>query len=76
MNETNFHNTMDNLVLILIKERKKAKLSQSEFAKLINTSQTTVSRMESFDKMPSLSTIIKAAEVLGLKLTLIKKCDT
>lgn len=50
--------------------RKKAGLSQSELAEKSNTTQAIISRIENGNSNPSLSTIIKIAEILNCTISL------
>ena len=52
----------------LIRARTKARLSQSEVAKRIGTTQSAVARLEGGGVSPSLSTLRKYAEATGTRL--------
>ena len=53
----------------LIREaRRRAGLSQTELAALLNTSQSTIVRWERGERSPSFETVAGAAEVCGLRL--------
>lgn len=52
----------------LIRARTKARLSQSELARRIGTTQSAVARLEGGGVSPSLSTLRKYAEATGTKL--------
>lgn len=52
--------------------RKKAGLTQSQLAELINTKQPVIARLESGDdtKMPSLNTLYRVAEAVGAHINI------
>jgi DNA-binding transcriptional regulator YiaG len=52
----------------LVGARAKAKLSQSEVARRMGTSQSAVARMESGRKMPSTASLQKYARAVGREL--------
>lgn len=54
-----------NLAKLLIQEREKSGLSQSEIAKRMNTKQSVVARLESADGNPTIKTLSRYAEALG-----------
>lgn len=58
------------LVQMLIAARTRARLSQSELAKRMGTSQSTVARLESGGAKPSLLTLERFAEATGSRLRL------
>lgn len=60
------------LISQLIKARSENNLTQEEFAKMMGTQKSNISRLESGNYNPSLDFIIKAANMLGkqVKVTL------
>jgi len=54
------------LASILIEARVKAQVSQQELAKRMGTSQSTIARLESGAALPSLKTLYRLADALGL----------
>jgi transcriptional regulator with XRE-family HTH domain len=52
----------------LIRLRLAKGLTQEELAKLMNTKQESIARLESGKSLPSLSTVMKAAEALDADL--------
>lgn len=61
---------IDDIILELIKERKKRKLTQIELSKLSGIPQVTISRLESFNSIPTLQILIKLLNVLDFSLSL------
>jgi len=55
----------------LIEARTRAKLSQSELAKKMGTSQSTIARLESGAARPSLSTLERFAKATGMKMRVV-----
>ena len=56
------------IAIELTQAREKAKITQKELAKKMNTTQCVVSRMESGNNASTLQSIKKYAEALGKKL--------
>lgn len=61
---------IDDIILELIKERKKNKITQIQLSKSTGIPQATISRLESFNSIPTLQILIKIANALGLSLQL------
>ena len=61
---------IDDIILQLIKERKKKKLTQTQLSEKTGIPQTTISRLESFNSIPTLQILIKISNALGLSLYL------
>ena len=61
---------IDNLILQLLKHRKKSGLTQEEVAKKAGLSRSTISRIESFSLNPDLKTLISICNVYGISLSL------
>lgn len=57
------------LMLQLIEERLKRKLSQRALAKKVGTSQSVIARIEGMDANPSLLLLKRIAQALNTKLT-------
>lgn len=61
---------IDDIILELIKERKKNKITQVQLSKSTGIPQATISRLESFNSIPTLQILIKISNALGLSLSL------
>lgn len=61
---------IDDIILELIKERKKNKITQVQLSKSTGIPQATISRLESFNSIPTLQILIKISNALGLSLFL------
>lgn len=61
---------IDNIILQLLKYRKKSGLTQEEVAKRAGLSRSTISRIESFALTPDLKTLFLICNVYGLSLSL------
>lgn len=63
---------INNIAVMIVHARKQEKLTQSELAKRIGTSQSVISRIErgSGAFIPSLDTLLKIASAMNLKLRL------
>lgn len=57
--------------IMLYDARKKSGMTQKELAEKCGVKQENISRIENGDRMPSLNTIQKIANALGLQLALI-----
>lgn len=58
------------IAIELIQARMRAGLSQAELAALMNTSQSTIARLESGQTLPSTKTLLRFAEATGSKIQL------
>lgn len=56
------------LAAVLIDARTKAKLTQSELARRMGTTQSAIARMESGRAVPSGATLLKLAKAVGRRL--------
>lgn len=54
----------------IVEARSKAGLTQAELAERMQTSQSTIARLESGKAMPSAKTLSKLAKATGTKLTI------
>jgi ribosome-binding protein aMBF1 (putative translation factor) len=54
----------------LIEARLKAKMTQQEVAEKMKTTQSVIARLESGEKLPSLSTILRYVEAVNRKIIL------
>lgn len=61
---------IDDIILELIKERKKNRITQVELSKITGIPQTTISRLESFNCIPTLQVLLRISNALGLSLFL------
>lgn len=59
---------IDDLIFHLIKTRKKNKVTQIKLSQMSGVPQTTISRIESFSTVPTLSVLLKIANALELSL--------
>ena len=64
---------IDDLILFLIRERKKKKITQVELSKVSGIPQATISRLETFSSIPTLPILLKWSKSLGLSIQLHKK---
>ncbi len=60
------------IISAIIEQRKELGMSQRELASICGIPQSSVARIESFQTIPKLSTILKIMKPLGLKLTVTK----
>lgn len=67
-NTDDIQDQIDDLILVLIKQRKKSGITQTELSNLTGLPQATISRVESFYGVPTLQVILKIANALGMKL--------
>lgn len=65
-------NNSQDLINMLIEERKRLKLSQNKLSKKVNVSHTSIARIESGEMSPTLSLFILIANEVGYDLTLQK----
>lgn len=65
---------IDDIIIELIRIRKKTNLTQIELSKLSGIPQTTISRIEAFRTNPSLQVLLKLFNALGFTL-LVKRSD-
>lgn len=56
---------MTNIQQVIIKARKKTKLSRLKFAELLECSEAYISYLERGEKVPSIQFLEKVAEVIG-----------
>ncbi len=66
-------NIIDDIILEMIKQRKKKNLSQLELSKIIGVPQSSISRIESFRTVPTLQMLIKIGNALDLNLDFRQK---
>ncbi len=60
------------MVYQITQERKNQNLSQEELAKMAGLTKNTISRIETFTTIPSLSALLKIIESLKLNITISK----
>lgn len=65
--------SIDDLIYMLVKERKAQKITQVEISNRTGIPQSTISRIESFQTVPSLPVLIPIATVLGLRFVLTRE---
>lgn len=73
--ETPIQDQIDDLLFLLIRERKKKKITQAELSAKTQIPQPTISRLESFSTIPTLPIVLRLSNALGLTLTLINYGD-
>lgn len=73
MKTSNISDNEYKLITQLTQIRYNNKLTQKDLAKLCNTKQEVISRMESGTNSPSLKSICKIANTLGFDLVLLSK---
>ncbi len=59
---------VSSIISAVVKQRTALGISQRELAAMCGMPQSSVARMESFQTMPSLSTLLKILQPLGLEL--------
>lgn len=64
---------IDDLIVDLIKARKKNKITQVKLSQMTGIPQTTISRLESFNTIPTLQILIRIANALDFSLILSRK---
>lgn len=64
---------IDDLIVNLIKARKKNKITQVKLSQMTGIPQTTISRLESFNTIPTLQILIRIANALDFSLILSRK---
>lgn len=62
-----------NILFEIIRIRKEKKITQKDLAKMIDTKQQVISKMEKRENSPKLKTICKIANALGYDLKLVKR---
>lgn len=61
------------IVYIITQERKNQKLSQDELAAKAHLAKNTISRIETFVSVPTLSALLQISDALNLDITLSPK---
>lgn len=69
-NDDDVQNQIDDIIVSLIKERKKKKLTQAQLSEVTGIPQATISRLESFASTPTLQVLIRLSNALGLYLSI------
>lgn len=64
---------VEDLIRQLVDYRKEQNLSQEGFAKKVDYKQSAISRLEKCGNTPRLDTFIYLANMLGLKVVLVKE---
>lgn len=60
---------IDDIIFLLIRERKKQKITQTELSKMTGVPQATISRLETFATVPTLYIILKLSNALNMKIS-------
>lgn len=63
-------NDVSDIIIKLIKRRIDLKMSQRDLAKKTGIKQPMIARIENFDAIPRLDTLVKIARALNLKIEL------
>lgn len=66
-----FEEETDRLIMELIRNRKRCKMTQEELAKASGVSRITIARIESFSIQPELITILKLLRVFNKTIALV-----
>ena len=66
--------TIASIVGAVVRERKAKGITQRDLAELCGIPQSSVARIESFQSMPKLETLVRIMKPLGLKLT-VSRCS-
>ena len=72
-NDDVIQDQIDDIIVALIRERKRQKITQIKLSKMTGIPQATISRMESFASIPTLHIILKLSKALDLTLTMIRR---
>lgn len=73
-NEKNCLDTFNNLISKMVTRRKELGMSQKKLAELTKLSYQTISKIENFNREPSLKTLLRIYYVLKLELKISEKC--
>lgn len=71
LKKDNISEAIEALVLELYKKRKLSRLTQIDLSKKTGIPQATISRAESFNGEPTLDTLVKIADALGMNLSIV-----
>ena len=71
LKKDNTSEAIDALVLELYKNRKLLGLTQIDLSKRTGMPQATISRVESLNGEPTLDTLVKIADALGMNLSIV-----
>lgn len=66
INEKIIQNQIDEIIGVIIKNRKKKKITQEELAKITGVNRSTITRLESFDYIPTLPVILSIFQALDI----------
>lgn len=73
----NLKEIKEQLIMELLKTRKKAKVTQVQLSNMSGLPQATISRFESLERDMTLQTLVKYAETLDVEISfVIKKKDS
>jgi predicted transcriptional regulator len=67
--DDNIQDQIDDIIFLLIRERKKQKITQTELSKMTGVPQATISRLETFATVPTLYIILKLSNALNMKIS-------
>lgn len=74
--ENSIQDQIDDLILELIRARKKNQITQIELSSSTGIPQATISRLETFRTIPTLQVLLKLSNALGLCLSLQRSNET
>lgn len=64
---------IENIIVTILKYRKKSNLTQEQVSEQSGISRTTISRIESFSIQPDLKTLMQICDVFDLDLEIVVK---
>ena len=64
---------IENIIVTILKYRKKSNLTQEQVSEQSGISRTTISRIESFSIQPDLKTLMQICDVFDLDLEIVIK---
>ena len=64
---------IENIIVTILKYRKKSNLTQEQVSEQSGISRTTISRIESFSIQPDLQTLMQICDVFDLDLEIVIK---
>ena len=59
---------IDELIVSIMKQRKKLKITQTKLARMSGVPQATISRIESFSTQPNLKTLVRLGTAMGMRI--------
>ena len=68
-----FQENIENIIVTIMKHRKKSNLTQEQVSEKSGISRTTISRIESFSIQPDVKTLMQICDVFDLELEIVIK---